>query len=156
MTKVHLPSFQVVSEARDYLKAARLIEQHAYDGNTDLFWPAAMNAGLASELYLKSFLVEPNPDAADGLLKGPRKHNLFDLYTAIPLDLAQQLRQISERISPGFPLEERIQACSNLFLGTRYTYETDKIQAFRTEVFELAPHLDLILTEMTQAVSLTS
>ena len=59
MTKVNLPSFQVVSEARDFLKAARLIEQHAYDGNTDLFWPAAMNAGLASEPYLKSFLVEP-------------------------------------------------------------------------------------------------
>lgn len=75
---------------------------------------------------------------------------------AIPLDLAQQLRKISERISPDFPLEERIQACSNLFLGARYTFETDKIQAFRTEVLELASHLDLILTEMTQAVSLTN
>jgi hypothetical protein len=108
---------------------------------------------LASELYLKSFLVESNPKAPDGILNGPRNHDLFALYAAIPLKLAERLHQISERRSPGFPLEERIQACSNLFLGTRYTYEADKIQMFRTEVFELAPHLDLILTEMTQAVS---
>ncbi|URM27371.1 hypothetical protein LLY42_26710 [Pseudomonas frederiksbergensis] len=151
MIKVHLPCFEVVSEARDYLRAAQLIEQHAYNGNTDLFWPAAMNAGFASELYLKSFLVEPNPKASDGVLKGPRNHDLFALYKAIPVELAEQLRQISALLSPGFPLEDRIQACSNLFLGTRYTYEADKIQMFRTEVFELAPHLDLILTRMTQA-----
>lgn len=157
MVKVYLPCFEVVSEARDYLKAAQLIEQHAYNGNTDLFWPAAMNAGLASELYLKSFLVEADLQKpgflrpASGLPKD--RHNLVALYEAIPVALAEQLRQISQRVSPGFPLEERIQACSRLFLGARYAYEAQSIQVFRSEVFELAPHLDLILTEMTQAVS---
>ncbi|NWD71771.1 hypothetical protein HX870_29615 [Pseudomonas gingeri] len=58
----HRPSLRVVEEARDYLKAAQLIEQYAYSGNSGLFWPAAMNAGLASELYLKSCLVESDPD----------------------------------------------------------------------------------------------
>ncbi|NWA24940.1 hypothetical protein HX866_08555 [Pseudomonas gingeri] len=156
----HRPSLRVVEEARDYLKAAQLIEQHAYSGNSRLFWPAAMNAGLASELYLKSFLVESDPDHPadmddpEGFLKLmsglPSKHDLLALYEAIPAELAKQLRQISNRLSPGFPLEERIRTCSNLFVETRYTYEARSAQRFDTEVFELAPHLDRVLEEMTR------
>jgi len=157
----HLPSLRVVEEAQAYLKAAQLIEQHAYSGNSGLFWPAAMNAGLASELYLKSCLVESDSDHPadmddpEGFLKLvsglPRnKHDLFALYEAIPAELAKQLRQISNRLSPGFPLEERIWACSKLFVETRYTYEARSAQRFDAEVFELAPHLDQVLEEMTR------
>ncbi len=159
-----LPSLRVVTEAREYLEAAQLIERHALSGNSGLFWPAAMNAGLASELYLKSFLVESDPtytrdlDDPEGYLKlvsglQRNKHDLLALYEAIPDALAEQLRQISERLSPGFPLKKRIKACSALFVETRYAYEGKSIQRFDTEVFELAPHLDRILEEMTQAVS---
>lgn len=63
---------------------------------------------------------------------------------------AEQLRQISNRLSPGFPLEERIRACSKLFVETRYMYEARSAQRFDTEVFELAPHLDQVLEEMTR------
>ncbi|WP_081375469.1 hypothetical protein [Pseudomonas chlororaphis] len=105
MNPLRLPSHQVVSEARVFLKAARLIEQHAYNGN---------------------------------------------LYKEIPSEHAEVIRQISERLSPGFQLEQRLDDCSKLFVGTRYTYEHGAIRRFDTNVFELAPHLELILAEMTQ------
>lgn len=161
MIRENLPSLRVVEEAREYLKSAQIIERHALDGDIGLFWPAAMNAGLASELYLKSFLVERDPnhpgdrDDPEGYLKlvnglPSDKHDLWALYKAIPPELAEQLRQISNRLSPGFPLEERIRACSKLFVETRYMYEARSAQRFDTEVFELAPHLDQVLEEMTR------
>jgi hypothetical protein len=154
MNPVRLPSHQVVSEARVFLKAARLIEKYADNDNTDLFWPAAMNAGLASELYLKSFLVDydlAHPgeiDDPEWFLSGKKGHNLVVLYKAIPSEYAEKIRQISERLSPGFQLERRLDDCSKLFVGTRYTYEHGSIQGLDTDVFELAPHLDLIIAEM--------
>ena len=56
ISAVDLPAFQVVREARDFLEAANLLEEAAHSGKSDLFMPAAMNAGLASEQYLKEGL----------------------------------------------------------------------------------------------------
>lgn len=157
MNPVRLPSHQVVSEARVFLKASRLIEKHAHNGNTDFFWPVAMHAGLASELYLKSFLVDydlAHPVEIDDpewfLTSASKGHNLVALYKAIPPEYADAIRQISERISSGFELERRLDDCSKFFVGTRYTYEHGSIQGLDTDVFELAPHLERIIAEMTQ------
>jgi len=56
-------------------------------------------------------------------------------------------------IAPGFPLVERIEQCSQLFTHTRYGYEASSMKVLRSEVFELAPHLHQVLTEMTQTVA---
>ncbi len=116
-----------------------------------------MNAGLASEQYLKSFLVEQDPVSQSflkliaGLPKN--KHDLFGLYQKISPDLRNQLHDVSEQLSPGFPLVERIKQCSQLFTHTRYGYEAGSLTVLRSEVFELAPHLDKVLTEMTKTVA---
>ncbi len=156
-TRTHLPAFQVVTYARDFLRAAQILEKHAIAGETDLFSVAAMNAGLASEQYLKSFLVEQNP-ASPSFLKlvsglPQNKHDLFGLYQKIPSDLCALLHDVSERLCPGFPLVERIKQCSQLFTHTRYGYEADSLAVLRSEVFELAPHLDRVLTELTKTVA---
>jgi hypothetical protein len=157
ITKTRLPAFQVVTYARDFLLAAQILEEQAISGKTDLFSVAAMNAGLASEQYLKSFLVEQNPASPSNLklIAGlpKNKHDLFGLYQKIPPDLCSQLHDVSERLSPGFPLIERIKQCSQLFTHTRYGYEADFLAVLRSEVFELAPHLDRVLTEMTKTAA---
>lgn len=149
-----LPSFQVVSEARDFLNAALLLEKAGRLGKSDLLLPAAMNAGLASEQYLKSFLVETDPDCPSFVRLSKRicgnKHDLANLYKQISPHLKQQLHAVSESIEPGFPLEKRIQDCSALFTDARYGYEAGKLTVLRSEVFQLAPHLDKILTEITR------
>ncbi|AKA80845.1 hypothetical protein VO64_0311 [Pseudomonas synxantha] len=40
-----------------------------------------------------------------------------------------------------------------LFTKARYGYEADSLKVLRSEVFELAPHLDKVLTKMTDVVS---
>lgn len=153
-----LPSAWVIEEARAYLRASLLIEQQALNGDTALYWPGAMNSALASELYLKSFLVEADPryprteyDPEGHLRLAIRlpgnRHDLLELYRAIPIDLASKFSEISERLCPGFPLEKLIMSCSNLFVGTRYPYEANSIQAIDSDVLKLAPHLDLVLSE---------
>lgn len=79
-----LPAFQVVTYARDFLKATDAIVHLARQGETDLYLPAVMNSALACEQYLKSFLVESDPKAP-GFLKlvpglASDKHDLFELY----------------------------------------------------------------------------
>jgi hypothetical protein len=154
-----LPSIWVIEEARAYLRAAQILEISAMEGDTSLFWPAAMNTGLALELYLKAFLVESDPDhprdmddpegylrLVSGLPKN--KHDLYGLYEAIPNQMANQLRLISERLAPDYPIGKWIKACSALFVQARYPYEAKSLQTFDTDIFKLAPHLDQVLQEM--------
>lgn len=158
-----LPSSWVIDEARAYLRASLLLEQHASDGDVALYWPATMNSALASELYLKSFLVEADPRFPrseydpEGHLRlavglSGNRHNLFELYRAIPVDLADKLREISGRLSPGFQLEKWIILCSTLFVGTRYPYEASFTKAIDSDVLKLAPHLDRVLSEFLNPV----
>lgn len=58
-----LPSKRVIEEGRQYLRAAKIIKTVALKGNIDLMWPAAMNTGLALELFLKAFHVEFDPNS---------------------------------------------------------------------------------------------
>lgn len=156
-----LPSTWVIEEARSFLRAAQIIEQRASGGDMNLYWPAVMNSALAAELLLKSFLVEADPrfprseydpDGHLRLIAGlpGNRHGLIDLYNAIPEKLGNKLRETSERLAPGFPLEKWITACSKLFVGTRYPYEANSVQAVDLNVLKLAPHLDQVLEEMTR------
>ncbi|UMZ12921.1 MULTISPECIES: hypothetical protein [Pseudomonas] len=157
-----LPSTWVIEEARTFIRAAQILEQRAIDDHDlNLFWPAVMNSALACELLLKSCLVEADPcyprtehDPEGHLRLGVRipgnGHGLIDLYHAISPKLANQLREISERLAPDFPLEKWIRASSKLFVGTRYPYEANSVQSVDLEVLKLAPHLDRVLEEMTR------
>lgn len=157
-----LPSTWVIEEARALLRAAQILEVTAQsDRAPSLYWPAIMNSALACELFLKSLLVEADPryprseyDPEGHLrlrLRPPGNwHGLFDLYNAIPAELASQLRAISQSLAPGFELEKWISTASNLFVGTRYPYEAGSVQAVDLDVLKLAPHLDQVLDQMTQ------
>ena len=92
------------------------------------------------------------PDGRLRLISGlPRnKHDLYGLYEAIPGKMAIQLKLISERIDPGYPLEKWIKACSALFIQTRYPYEAKSLQALDIDMLKLAPHLDQILQEIVR------
>lgn len=156
------PSKRVIEEGRTYLKAAEILRKLAFDGDIALAWPAAMNTGLALELFLKAFHVEFDPDSPtdiddpkfdpEGYLRlsraGKHGHDLLALYQAIPGDFGDRLREISERLKPGYPLEASIKDCSPLFVGTRYMYEAKSLSSFYSEVFELGPRLDQVLEEM--------
>lgn len=158
--KVHLPAFQVVTHARDFLRAANLVEREARRGDTDLYFVAAMNSGLAAEQYLKSFLVESDPDHPSYLQLGPglpgNKHDLSALYEKIPQPLRQELDRVSDEVDPEFPLGERIKECSKLFTHTRYGYEAGALEILHSRVFELAPHLDMVLERMTAVRTVNS
>ncbi|WP_238344670.1 hypothetical protein [Pseudomonas sp. SWRI81] len=135
------------------MRAAQILEQGASIGDFQRYWPAVMNSALASELLLKSFLVEADrrfprseydPEVHLRLVAGlpGNRHGLIDLYNAIPFELANQLRETSERLAPGFQLEKWITASSKLFVGTRYPYEANSVQSVDFDVLKLAPHLD--------------
>ncbi|WP_145193616.1 hypothetical protein [Pseudomonas sp. URMO17WK12:I11] len=150
---VVLPAFQVVTYARDFLKASEAIVDRAKQGETDLYLPAVMTSALACEQYLKSFLVKAEP-SKPGFLKlvpglASDKHDLFALYQKIPADLRAELHRVSDQVEQGFPLVERIKSGSQIFKRARYGYEANALQILRSEDLELAPHLDKVLMEMT-------
>lgn len=124
-----LPSKRVFEEGRAYLRAAEIIKTAAFNGDLALAWPAAMNTGLALELFLKAFHVEfdsHSPEDVDDpegnlRLKGKHGHDLLALYQAIPDCLGDRLLEISKRLKPGYSLETSIKDCSQLFVRARYT-----------------------------------
>ncbi|WP_278412030.1 hypothetical protein [Stutzerimonas kunmingensis] len=157
MGTLFLPHNLVVTEARTYRSAALLLERHSAAGNTDLFWPAAMNAALAVEIYLKSFLVEQDyPDIR--LSKPARKarHDLSQLYDAIPTSLRAVIEAANSLLAPPLRLDEMFEFYADYFAKVRYSYEQDARRTIRSELFVLMDRMENICTSLAPAVELPS
>ncbi|MGJ8694623.1 MAG: hypothetical protein ACSHW0_19370 [Thalassotalea sp.] len=107
----------MLESASDYLRAAKLLW-----GQPNLNGVAVVNAAIAIEIILKSFLAQPSENDRKGTLgeqyeiKGQRLHKLTELAKAIEPELFKSL---------GFQKHERhFKKYDNLFIKARYPYET--------------------------------
>ncbi|NWC59524.1 hypothetical protein [Pseudomonas veronii] len=158
MPKLMLPSLEVIEEGRSYLKSALVLEQ---TGGTNLWRPACVLAGFAMELFIKSFLAEDDSELADtvngidiysGAVKSARGHYLDELFQKITPEWRQAILDTSERLSPGYPLEQKLAEFSGYFFNARYGYEAASIGIMRMEVLDVAEHLERVCTELLTKV----
>lgn len=125
-----------------------------------------MNAALAVELFLKSFLVIDDSahiatiegiDIYQGALQvnsAGRKasHNLSKLYDAIDLEHRARIEAQSERLRPGYALTMQLKEFQLHFEKIRYSYEASAITSVRLTIFELVEHIDQICTNLLPKV----
>ncbi len=158
MPKLLLPSLEVIEAGRSYLKSALVLEQ---TGDTNLWRPACVLAGLAMELFIKSFLAEDDSklattmngiDIYSGAVKSARGHYLDELFQKITPEWRQAILDTSERLSPGYPLEQKLVEYSGYFFHGRYGYEAKAIGVIRMEVLDAAQHLERVCTELLTKV----
>lgn len=159
MPKLMLPSLEIIEEGRAYLRSALVIEQA---GDTNLWRPACVLAGLAMELFLKSFLAKDDSKLADtingidiysGAVKSARGHFLdTQLFQKITPEWRQAILDTSERLSPGYPLQQKLTEYSGYFFNGRYGYEANAIGVIRMEVLDAAEHLEKVCSELITKV----
>ncbi|GIU04821.1 MULTISPECIES: hypothetical protein [unclassified Shewanella] len=106
----------MLETASDYLRAAKVLWKEP-----NLGLVAVVNAAIAIEIILKSFIAQPSENDRKGTIseqyeiKGKRLHTLTDLAKAIDSDLYNKL---------GFHRHEYwFQKFDNLFVQSRYPYE---------------------------------
>jgi len=149
-----LPSNQVINEARLYREAALLLEQNARQGNVDMYWPAAMNAALAVELYLKSFLVESEVPAVALTKEGKKaSHNLIELYEAITLDYQKRIEAVNQTLSPTLDLVRMFETFALHFPTVRYSYEAKSVGVIRVQLFGLMDRMEEICSTLLPQVT---
>ncbi|MEX6504208.1 hypothetical protein [Pseudomonas zhanjiangensis] len=153
MGTIFLPDNRVVREARIYRTAALLLEKQSLDGNSDLFWPAAMNAALAIEIYLKAFLVEEDTPSIKLNAAGRKaKHDLAKLFRALPENVRTVIDEVNAEIAPTLSLEQTLGAYSDYFTNVRYGYEQDARKVIRGELFTLMDRMEQICVALAPVI----
>lgn len=158
MPHLPLPSLEVIRTGRSYLNAALLLEQ---SNNADLFRPMCVLTGLAIEVFLKSFLATDDSkliseingiEMYSGAVASKRGHFLDELFDKIDPSWRQAILDTSERLYPGYPLEQKLKDYAGYFFQARYDYEAGSIGVLRSEVLDVAEHMERICTELLPRV----
>lgn len=153
MGTLSVPHYLVIAEARTYRAAALLLEQHSASGRTELFWPAAMNAALAVELYLKAFLVEQTSlNIRPSKPARKAKHDLYLLFDAIPASWRAAIEMANSQLDPPLQLDELLKLYADYFEKVRYSYEQGARRSIRSELFVLMDRMEDICIALAPTV----
>ena len=136
----NIPDTRVWRAANEYQEVAELCNQHGK------IWGGAINAALAIEIYLKSFLSEEvKVSIGDGLYQGFKKtqrgHDLFSLYEKIPEHLQVLLCEQYELIRNNSNLPDLLKKNKDVFFQARYMYEQDSLGSVGNDIIFLAKEL---------------
>ncbi|AJZ96906.1 hypothetical protein PFLUOLIPICF7_01720 [Pseudomonas simiae] len=162
MPHLPLPSLEVIRAGSSYLKAALLIEQ---SNDTQLYRPACVLSGLAIELFIKSFLAKDDStlittfngiDMYSSAVAAEHGHFLDKLFDKIEPSMRQAILDTSERLYPGYPLEQKLKDYAGYFHKGRYDYESGSLGIMRMEVLDTAEHMEQICTELIPKVVMAS
>jgi hypothetical protein len=113
------------------------------------------------ELFIKSFLAKDDSRLAttingviiyNGAVSSAHGHNLDKLFLKLTPEWREAILYTSERVSPGYPLEQKIAENSGYFFEGRYGYEAEAIGVIRMEVLDAAEHLERVCSELITKV----
>ncbi len=151
-----VPSVGVAVTADRYQEAADLIEANAIENNRgDLAWAACINAALAVEIYLKSFLAKKVLTATGTGInrvtqKTERGHDLMELYQKISPDIRVLILSASHEIEKNLDLESRINHCKDYFFHARYSYEIESLPGLNSDIVVLARHMRKVVRKVAE------
>lgn len=144
-----LPDLNVWETGNQYQDAAALCHKH------HLGWPAAINAALSIEIYLKSFLAHQIL-VSDGISKQgfsdtDRGHDLHELYQKISPDL-RQLMESKYKDLAGNDLHQNIYKYKDIFLHARYHHESKSIQVVNSEIVHFSADMRALVIEASKVL----
>ncbi|EOK5734684.1 hypothetical protein ACWOUW_004413 [Vibrio vulnificus] len=125
----------VIRSGDKYQEASSVLASS--DGN---LWVACINASLAIEIYLKSFLITKHKVLGYSGFKGTdhKSHDLARLYKKLhPKKKAVLLKAVS-KVSPNTDLVAELTRYRNVFTNARYTFESNNVESMGTGIVDLA------------------
>ncbi|VXC30350.1 conserved hypothetical protein [Pseudomonas sp. 8Z] len=136
-----LPNKNVWEEADEYEHVSRLcLEQK-------LYWPSIVNAALAVEIYLKSFISK---DCFTPAFGGPvnhvfaekvNGHSLLDLYSKIHPSMIEKINLLNQS---KFDIPKILEKYNFAFTRYRYSYEAESPVIADDTLSRFATHLKYI------------
>ncbi|EMC2477598.1 hypothetical protein DSL61_18915 [Vibrio cholerae] len=135
----------VVQSGNQYQDAASVLASS--DGN---LWVACVNASLAIEIYLKSFLITEHQVQGYSRFKGTvhKSHDLASLYRKLHPHKKLVLLEAIEYVSPGMDLVAELTRYRNVFTNARYTFEPNNVESMGSRIINLARVLRQAVTHI--------
>ena len=131
-----IPDTTVYQAAKKYHSAALMLRE-------ENFYVAVINAALAIEIYLKSFLITNHSVNGYKMHKSTQKgHDLRKLYNKISLTDKRVLIKTLKEVNPDVDLESEISRYSNIFIDARYMFEPNTVDTINSNVIRLSGALD--------------
>ena len=147
----HIPDIRVWRTANEYQEVAALCNKHRK------IWGGAINAALAIEIYLKSFLSEEvrvsiGEHAYIGFKSTERGHDLFTLYQKIPSNLQDLLCEQYKLIKPNLAFPDLLKKHKDVFFHARYFHEKDALSSVGNDIIFLAEDLREVVIKVAEIV----
>jgi hypothetical protein len=126
------PNVRVWSLAKDYLEAAEMLLDQTR------LQPAIILAGLANEIFLKSFLAT---QSSAGSVTTKRGHELTDLFSKIDPSDQQDILACSKEVDDTVDFQAQLNEFDVVFTQARYRYESGALAVAKSETIYFARHL---------------
>lgn len=142
-----LPNPSVWHVANEYQSAAVLCHQNNF------YWAAAINAALAVEIYLKSFISKEVLIPVYGGLANlsfaeeKRGHDLYSLYNQIDEKIRNIILEVN---ADAYDLSEILKIHKDTFMRSRYSYEENSPQAINGSIVPFSGHMRSLVIEVAK------
>lgn len=132
MTIQQTPNVRVWRQGQDYVESAEIL----LDCNR--VQPAAVIAGLAIEILIKSFLAKRHEN---GHATTEHGHSAIKMFNDLSASLKQELLDCSKEIDAGVDLVSELTTHGSVFVLGRYWYEPAALKVLSSDTVYFARHL---------------
>lgn len=132
MTIQQIPNVRVWLQGREYVESAEIL----LDFNR--VQPAAVIAGLAIEIFIKSFLATRH---ATGHATTERGHSALTMFHDLPIPLRDEILACSTEIDASVDFVADLTKHDGTFVSGRYWYEPSASKMLSSDTVYFARHL---------------
>jgi hypothetical protein len=147
----NIPDLRLWKAGNEYQEIASLCNDHGKG------WGGAINAALAIEIYIKSFLSqEVLISIGDGVSQSFKKsvngHDLFFLYEKIPLNLQRVMCEQYLLINSNGSFPDLLKKYKDVFFKGRYMYEENSIKSVGNDIIYFAEEVREMVLNVAKIV----
>ena len=132
MTYQQIPNVRVWLQGRDYVEASEILLDY------NRIQPAAVMAGLALEIFLKSFLAIRHKT---GHATTDQGHNLSTLFKRIDSQTQAEILACSTEVDPSIDFLSGVAKFDRVFVLGRYWYEPAATFSLGSDIIYFARHV---------------
>lgn len=132
MTIQQIPNVRVWLQGREYVEAAEILLDY------NRVQPAAVVAGLAIEIIIKSFLATRH---ATGHATTERSHSAIAMFQGLSIPLQDELLACSKEVDAAVDFAAELKRHDGTFVSGRYWYEPTASKVLSSDTVDFARHL---------------
>ena len=132
MTLQQTPNVLVWLQGREYVESAEILLDY------NRIQPAAVVAGLAIEIFIKSFFAKRY---ATGHATTKHGHGVIDMFQGLPVPLKKELLACSIEVDAAVDFVAKLTRHDGAFVSGRYSYEPTASKVLSSDTVYFARHL---------------